>query len=1613
MIKISLNLCRFFFVYNLFFYHTVISTGPPVIIEHPLDTLVINNDPVTLPCRVQDENSNITWYKNDEPVKMGANIHRILLNSGSLFLLKVITTGKEADTGTYYCIARNEYGETRSQDATVRVASLKDDFKTRPRNVNVVIGSRAIMECAAPKGFPEPEIYWKKENKEIKPQEDSRITIHPHGNLIIENVQKNDAGNYQCVALNAAGTRESNQAKLSVHAKPTFIVPPRDRTAEIGSSVFFDCQASGDPMPSITFKKNGEAMPVGRAYIHPNNKGLTIQDVQMSDAGEYICIAENSAGRVETTASLKVHSQPKFIKKPLDVEIKAGETAYFECKTSGMPKPDVFWSKESQQDVTIFQGKTSSDGRMKVTNDGDLLITDIRLDDEGNYICAAVNSAGSSKAEALLKVISKATILAFSCTYNPHLRDCQNKTLSGHPPPLIKYGHMNQTLLVAGNALLPCQASGSPPLVISWLKDGNIIELQNTKDPKYDERYRQLSSGSLQIFNLMKSDTGVYTCRAKNNNGESTWTAYLVVEEHSNPNVHFQRMPDASTLPSPPGKPMASNTTDTSVQLDWSVPEKAGANMVSGYILQYYSPEIGETWFNIPDYIPSNSFKVKNLKPNCTYVFVVRAENTNGIGPPSEISSVVYTKTSKNNATLLSTTQLSLELARQRLGSEQLIKLEEVRVLNSTAIQLTWKRRKDEPLIQGYYIKWRGPPLTPQQTFINVTSSLVESAVVNGLKPFTTYEFFMIPYHRTVQGMPSNSMDGTTKESVPTSSPTDVRVRMLNMTTLRISWRAPPTEGLNGILKGFYILITGDEYTRNITTNERAGSVTLYYLTPGKEYKIRVAARTAEGIGIFHGTERVVMNEETLQNHIMLANANKSSGLLSYLSKPWVVAVIGFTLWLFITLFLACVWYRWKKTSNGKTNAHIGMPFIKINDGSVHFSGHDGLWMDHGNYTTQFNPNGTIEQSVNEHYHDPFTQTLQRCIPNSNYPIDSFVGMTNNSITRSTSPHQYSYAAFPGSSSTYNKKKYGDDPSPYATTTLIMSGSNDRSPQIPLAPVPQEPPPNFCMLDMSKHNTARRYNHNNIGSINSINRFKRNPSRDRPSNDDNNGRNDEKFDTGNYVQVARDYDSSDNRSGKGVYYNKTNSASSLASSKNHKSSRSHSRTMNQNITRQKHKISNDQIENCDGNQFFLYNNTSHDINKSEFQRNNSHTPKVNRRYNDVRNRNGREISTDDESAQSSLLNNHDQSFGSDEDYNSGSLSGGDKNKTINDQNHSNNINSNRLAQSCMGVGSSSLYHASDGNHARRTAASRLISFPSNIIFVIFSLSINEFNKMKPKRMQRRRHKSTLKSHDSGVSSVGSGDTHSEENSQQYDYTTYQEKKKKNSKKYRKNNSIKNVSENNCFKIPIKWISLRKSPDTADVLWIFCLLIMLFFKFTYPITNTPRLDYITASYTLPPSSEIIKRNMLPPTVDTIGASGKNRFGRPYISGRPLLNCDRKRIVDLFEAGVKKIDIARALGVTHSCISKVIRKYLDTGSYTGKETRTASCACPGGSDYHDVNICRNAKFRFDGCFQTIGISISQKIPGMKRASDTSYDSLIPKKKRIFTMEYILSNECGKSN
>lgn len=221
--------------------------------------------------------------------------------------------------------------------------------------------------------------------------------------------------------------------------------------------------------------------------------------------------------------------------------------------------------------------------------------------------------------------------------------------------------------------------------------------------------------------------------------------------------------------------------------------------------------------------------------------------------------------------------------------------------------------------------------------WVNVTSARVTSWTVNDLKPYTTYKFFVSPYYKSAEGMPSNILDATTDEAGPSSPPRDVRVRIMNLTTLRISWRPPPPQDINGLLKGFQIVVLGNEtkWHRNISTNERAASVTLFHLVPGMTYKIQVAAFTAGGMGLYHGVDVVTMDEVTLKKHLdMDREVDIHSQIGEIVKTPWFIATVGIVLWLLLFAFGAVL--CWRRHRAYKKASHLGNPFIKINDGSVY-----------------------------------------------------------------------------------------------------------------------------------------------------------------------------------------------------------------------------------------------------------------------------------------------------------------------------------------------------------------------------------------------------------------------------------------------------------------------------------------------------------------------------------------------------------------------------------------------------------------------------------------------------------------------------------------------------
>lgn len=72
------------------------------------------------------------------------------------------------------------------------------------------------------------------------------------------------------------------------------------------------------------------------------------------------------------------------------------------------------FNKKTFKLFAYFEGRMVANNRIQVTKEGRLIIDDVRLVDQGNYVCAAVNSVGSTLAKASLNVVSGSKFFLFA-----------------------------------------------------------------------------------------------------------------------------------------------------------------------------------------------------------------------------------------------------------------------------------------------------------------------------------------------------------------------------------------------------------------------------------------------------------------------------------------------------------------------------------------------------------------------------------------------------------------------------------------------------------------------------------------------------------------------------------------------------------------------------------------------------------------------------------------------------------------------------------------------------------------------------------------------------------------------------------------------------------------------------------------------------------------------------------------------------------------------------------------------------------------------------------------------------------------------------------------------
>ncbi|XP_038299133.1 roundabout homolog 2 isoform X10 [Canis lupus baileyi] len=298
----------------------------PTFLRRPINQVVLEEEAVEFRCQVQgDPQPTVRWKKDDADLPRG---RYDIKDDYTLRIKKAMST----DEGTYLCIAENRVGKVEaSASLTVRARPVAPpQFVVRPRDQIVAQGRTVTFPCET-KGNPQPAVFWQKEGSQNllfpnQPQQpNSRCSVSPTGDLTITNIQRSDAGYYICQALTVAGSILA-KAQLEVtdvltdRPPPIILQGPANQTLAVDGTALLKCKATGDPLPVISWLKEGFTFlgRDSRATIQEQGT-LQIKNLRISDTGTYTCVATSSSGETSWSAVLDVTESGATISKNYDL----------------------------------------------------------------------------------------------------------------------------------------------------------------------------------------------------------------------------------------------------------------------------------------------------------------------------------------------------------------------------------------------------------------------------------------------------------------------------------------------------------------------------------------------------------------------------------------------------------------------------------------------------------------------------------------------------------------------------------------------------------------------------------------------------------------------------------------------------------------------------------------------------------------------------------------------------------------------------------------------------------------------------------------------------------------------------------------------------------------------------------------------------------------------------------------------------------------------------------------------------------------------------------------------------------------------------------------------
>ncbi|VDN04253.1 unnamed protein product [Thelazia callipaeda] len=462
----------------------------------------------------------IAWYRGENELKEDMNMQMESCSDGTQRL--VIKNATVDHTDEYRCLASNEYGDVWSVVTfTVKVPVTEEEapieqsaptFLKTLKEISAKESEHVALECKIV-GVPMPKIKWFKDKNEIKTDDIhfKRETL-PDGTarLIIESVNKIDAGEFRCEAQNLFGTARTesmlhvlyaHETPIDSEISPEILQELRPVHANQGQQIAFECRISGIPIPEIRWFKDGkEIKPDDHIRIESLPDGtnrLTVDSVSVEDQGNYRCEATNNVGSMSSKAPLTVNvPETLILKKALeDTKVKVGSKIRLVVEVEGKPKT-VKWYHGKDEIRSSKRNKLE-----KVTEQQYSLETDeAQSSDEGVYRVVLSTEAETIESSCTVTVLEEEVV------------------------PVFRKGLQDQTVPKGSKLVLEIEVEGSHKQV-KWLKAGSPVNEKIS-------RIKDLGSGKYQLVidKVSENDQGEYTVQVSNSAGSAECKANICLK---------------------------------------------------------------------------------------------------------------------------------------------------------------------------------------------------------------------------------------------------------------------------------------------------------------------------------------------------------------------------------------------------------------------------------------------------------------------------------------------------------------------------------------------------------------------------------------------------------------------------------------------------------------------------------------------------------------------------------------------------------------------------------------------------------------------------------------------------------------------------------------------------------------------------------------------------------------------------------------------------------------------------------------------------------------------------------------------------------------------------